>query len=203
MSESAGSASPNQSGVPGASRPAPRPPGAVVPRAPRAPDQRGGDLEPERTPTQLRRRTFAWFGLTAFFAALGGCAVKFFFPRTIFEPKATFKIGRMEEFAFGVSDALQDRFKIWVVRDAEKLFVIYARCTHLGCTPNWVSSAGKFKCPCHGSGFDSAGINFEGPAPRPMDRAHVEIAPDGQIVVNVDRLYRVEKFKEPGAFLPV
>ena len=203
MSESAGSPSPNPSGASAASRPVPRPPGAVVPRAPRAPDQRGGDLEPERTPVQLRRRTFAWLGLTAFFGALGGCAVKFFFPRAIYEPKATFKIGRMEDFAFGVSDALQDLRRIWVVRDAEKLFVIYARCTHLGCTPNWVSSAGKFKCPCHGSGFDSAGINFEGPAPRPMDRAHVEIAPDGQIVVNVDRLYRVEKFNEPGAFLPV
>jgi cytochrome b6-f complex iron-sulfur subunit len=120
--------------------------------------------------------------------------VKFFFPRAIFEPKTTFKIGRLDDFGFGVDDKLQDKHRIWVVRDAEKLFVIYARCTHLGCTPNWVSSAGKFKCPCHGSGFDSAGVNFEGPAPRPMDRAQVELAPDGQIVVNVDKLFKVDEW---------
>ena len=26
-------------------------------------------------------------------------------------------------------------------------------CTHLGCTPNYLSAESKFKCPCHGSGF--------------------------------------------------
>jgi cytochrome b6-f complex iron-sulfur subunit len=192
MSTTPGPAGPAPGPAP--ARPTPRPPGSVVPRAPRAPDQRGGDLEPERSPAEIKRRSFAWFGLTAFFAAMGGCTVKFFFPRAIFEPKTTFKIGRLDDFGFGVDDKLQDKHRIWVVRDAEKLFVIYARCTHLGCTPNWVSSAGKFKCPCHGSGFDSAGVNFEGPAPRPMDRAQVELAPDGQIVVNVDKLFKVDEW---------
>ena len=51
----------------------------------------------------------------------------------------------------------------------------------------------KFKCPCHGSGYDGEGVNFEGPAPRPMDRAHVELAPDGQILVNVAKLYQWPK----------
>jgi len=51
-----------------------------------------------------------------------------------------------------------------VVRDPDRLFVIYARCTHLGCTPDWKSSENKFKCPCHGSGYDNEGVNFEGPA---------------------------------------
>ena len=53
---------------------------------------------------------------------------------------------------------------------------------------------------------DSEGVNFEGPAPRPMDRAHVELAPDGQIIVDISRLYQWPKgqpsrFNEPGAFL--
>jgi cytochrome b6-f complex iron-sulfur subunit len=175
-------------------RPTPRPPGSVVPRAPRAPDQRGGDLEPERTKAEIGRRSFAWLGLGAFFAAMGGCTVKFFFPRAIFEPKTNFKIGRVDDFGFGVDDKLQDKYRIWVVREPDKLFVIYAKCTHLGCTPNWVGSAGKFKCPCHGSGFDSAGVNFEGPAPRPMDRTQVDLAPDGQIVVNLDKLYKFDEW---------
>ena len=64
----------------------------------------------------------------------------------------------------------------------------------------------KFKCPCHGSGYDSEGVNFEGPAPRPMDRAHVDLAPDGQILVDVAKLYSWPKgqpsqFNDPGAFL--
>ena len=92
-----------------------------------------------------------------------------------------------------------------MVRDAEKLFVIFAVCTHLGCTPDWVSAANKFKCPCHGSGYDSAGINFEGPAPRPMDRAEVKLAPDGRLEVNTAKLYQVKDFgqggKEGGAYI--
>jgi len=73
--------------------------------------------------------------------------------------------------------------------------------------PDWKPSENKFKCPCHGSGYDSEGVNFEGPAPRPMDRAKVEIAPDGQILVDVSKLYQWPKgqpsaFNDPGAFLP-
>jgi len=187
-------------------RPTPRPPGAILPRAPRAPDQRGGDLEPPVTPARLSRRKFAWLGLTAFFTAIGGCTVRFFFPRAIFEPKTSFKIGRSDDFGFGVDDRLQDKYRIWVCREATRLYVIKAICTHLGCTPNWVASANKFKCPCHGSGYDSAGVNFEGPAPRPMDRCHLEVAPDGQILVDYNRVYRADRpgeWDKTGAWLPV
>ena len=31
----------------------------------------------------------------------------------------------------------------------------------------------KFKCPCHGSGYYRTGINFEGPTPRPLERAAI------------------------------
>ena len=42
----------------------------------------------------------------------------------------------------------------------------------------------KFKCPCHGSGFYITGINFEGPAPRPLERWAISIGDDGQLVVD-------------------
>lgn len=60
-------------------------------------------------------------------------------------------------------------------------------------------TANKFKCPCHGSGFcmgsafDGNGINSEGPAPRPLDRVHVELDPEGQVVANISKLYRSPK----------
>jgi cytochrome b6-f complex iron-sulfur subunit len=119
-----------------------------------------------------------------------------------------FKIGYSSDFGLGVDTKFQQKYRIWVDRVPGRLFVIYAKCTHLGCTPDWKPSENKFKCPCHGSGYDSEGINFEGPAPRPMDRAHVEIAPDGQVLVDISRLYQWPKgqashFDDPGAFLSV
>ena len=134
--------------------------------------------------------------------------VRFFLPRTLFEPSTVFRIGYPADFGIGVSTKFQGQYRIWVVRNAERLFVIYARCTHLGCTPDWKASENKFKCPCHGSGYDSEGVNFEGPAPRPMDRAKVEIDPEGQIVVDTSKLYQWPKgaptqFDDKGAFINV
>jgi cytochrome b6-f complex iron-sulfur subunit len=134
--------------------------------------------------------------------------LRFFFPRTLFEPSTIFKIGYPSDFGFGVETKFQQQYRIWVVRNAEGLFVIYARCTHLGCTPDWKPAENKFKCPCHGSGYDSEGINFEGPAPRPMDRARLELDPTGQIVVNTAVLYSWPKgeashFGDTGAILRV
>jgi Rieske Fe-S protein len=30
---------------------------------------------------------------------------------------------------------------------------ISAICTHLGCTPRYLATEDKYKCPCHGSGY--------------------------------------------------
>jgi cytochrome b6-f complex iron-sulfur subunit len=134
--------------------------------------------------------------------------LRFFFPRALYEPRTKFKIGYPSDFGFGVDTKFQNQYRIWVVRNTEGIFVISAICTHLGCTPDWKPAENKFKCPCHGSGYDSEGVNFEGPAPRPMDRAHVELAPDGQITVDLSHLYRWPKgersqFSDDGAILRV
>ena len=156
----------------------------------------------------MRRRKFAWTCVFGFLGANFLMTLRFFFPRTLFEPKTSFAIGYPADFGFGVDTRFQNDYRIWVVRNAEGIFVIYAVCTHLGCTPDWVESESKFKCPCHGSGFDGEGYNFEGPAPRPLDRAHVELSPDGQIVVDVSRLYQCPPgahcaFREDGSFIAV
>lgn len=44
-------------------------------------------------------------------------------------------------------------------------FGINAVCTHLGCVVPWVGAENKFKCPCHGSQYDSNGMKIRGPAP--------------------------------------
>jgi cytochrome b6-f complex iron-sulfur subunit len=153
-----------------------------------------------------RRRRFTWTLVTGFLLAWFLAFFRFFLPRTLFEPNTVFKIGFPSDYALGIDEKWLQEYRIWVDRTPDRLFVIYARCTHLGCTPDWKPAENKFKCPCHGSGYDSEGINFEGPAPRPMDRAHIELAPDGQIIVNTAMLYSWPKgqpthFNDPGAFL--
>lgn len=160
------------------------------------------------TPVNAMRRVIVWTSLIGFLTTCFFMFLRFFLPRTLFEPPTAFRIGYPSDFGFGVDTKFQQQYRIWVVRNSEKLFVIYARCTHLGCTPDWKPSENKFKCPCHGSGYTFEGINFEGPAPRPMDRAQVALDPTGQIVVDTAKLYAFPKgeksqFDDPGAFLQV
>ena len=163
---------------------------------------------PKESQVNEWRRRLAWCAVTAFLGAWFIAFIRYFLPRTLFEPPTVFKIGYPSDYALGVDTKWQQKYRIWVDRTPDRLFVIFARCTHLGCTPDWKSSENKFKCPCHGSGYDTEGINFEGPAPRPMDRAYVELAPDGQIIVDISRLYQWPKgqpshFNEPGSYLSV
>ncbi len=192
---------------------APTPPAATestkTPAQPPAAAQKtpAGNGTPPLGPVKARRR-LVWALFWGFVATNALMIMRFFFPRTLFEPKSVFAIGGPTDFGLGVDTRFQQAFRIWVVRKPERLFVIYARCTHLGCTPDWKESENKFKCPCHGSGYDSDGVNFEGPAPRPMDRAHVELDAQGRIVVDVNRLFTCERgkrcqFDDDGAFLIV
>jgi cytochrome b6-f complex iron-sulfur subunit len=140
-------------------------------------------------PLKARRRV-VWTVVAGFLTTNLLMFFRFFFPRTLFEPSTKFRIGAPSDFGLGVDERFKQSHRVWVVRRPDRLFVIFGRCTHLGCTPNWVESENKFKCPCHGSGYDIEGINFEGPAPRPMDRAQVELDAEGQIVVDTSRLYK-------------
>ena len=170
----------------------------------------GGVSSGGRIGTEMdsKRRRLVWTGVVAFLATWLLAFFRFFLPRTLFEPSTVFKVGYTSDYGLGVDTKWQQLYRIWVVRNPERLFVIYARCTHLGCTPDWKESENKFKCPCHGSGYDSEGVNFEGPAPRPMDRAYVELDPTGQVVVDTAQLYEWPKgqrseFNDPGAYLEV
>jgi cytochrome b6-f complex iron-sulfur subunit len=188
--------------VPAPAKP-PLPPAAKVP--PRA----GAVVEstPDPPVNKMRRR-IVWASVAGFLITSFLMFLRFFLPRSILEPSSSFRIGSPNDYALGVDTKWQQQYRIWVTKTSDRLFVIYARCTHLGCTPDWKASENKFKCPCHGSGYDSEGIAFEGPAPRPMDRAHVELDAEGQIRVDVAKLYDWTKgekseFDEPGAYIPL
>jgi len=207
---SATSAQPGETvaaGVPATAPPAVKPP--LPPVAKTTPRPTGAVVEsaPEPAVNKMRRR-IVWASLVGFLTTCFLMFLRFFLPRSILEPSSKFSVGFPSDYALGVDTKWQQQYRIWVDKTSDRIFVIYARCTHLGCTPDWKASENKFKCPCHGSGYDSEGINFEGPAPRPMDRAHVELDAEGQIMVDVGRLYEWPKgeeneFNQPGAYIPL
>ena len=153
-------------------------------------------------PVNKMRRRIVWATVAGSLITFFLMFVRFFLPRSILEPSSTFRIGSPNDYALGVDTKWQQQYRVWVTRTSDRLFVIYARCTHLGCTPDWKASENKFKCPCHGSGYDSEGINFEGPAPRPMDRAKVKLDAEGQIVVDVGHSTIGRKARRPNLTSP-
>tara|TARA_B100001167_G_scaffold99459_1_gene60652 strand:+ start:39 stop:620 length:582 start_codon:yes stop_codon:yes gene_type:complete len=162
--------------------------------------------------TQVTRRSFfSWLSLgwLAFVAATGGfftMMLRFFFPNVLFEPVQTFRAGYPEDYEAGQVDLRwKAKYATWIVRNDEGIYALSTTCTHLGCTPNWLAAEQKFKCPCHGSGFRKTGINFEGPAPRPLERFRIVLADDGQIVIDKTKKYQQEKgqWSDPEALLKV
>jgi cytochrome b6-f complex iron-sulfur subunit len=156
-----------------------------------------------------RRDVFGRFGW-AIFGAFSGITLlgvlRSAFPRVLFTPPSSFKAGLPSDFTIGeVNTKFQKDQRVWLVREEEGMYALWAKCTHLGCTPRWLTAENKFKCPCHGSGFYKSGVNFEGPAPRPLERLRITKAEDGQIVVDkgVKYLYEKGEWTKPGAFLKV
>jgi cytochrome b6-f complex iron-sulfur subunit len=205
---------------------APRPPAAPLPdlqgktttaaaasaKAP-APAAAATTRDPDDTSPLLTRRAWmglAWGAFSAASAAALAATGRFMFPNVLNEPPQQFKAGFPNEYGMGVDERWKEKYAIWLVRTPDDIaahasgfYAIITVCTHLGCTPNYLSAESKFKCPCHGSGFRLTGINFEGPAPRPLERARVVLADDGQILVDKSRKFQYElgQWTDPEAFL--
>ncbi len=221
---------PSASAAPAARPAAPKPPAAAIPdlagkttsvasaggaaakaTVPAAKPAAGRD--PDDTSPLLTRR--AWIGLSwgAFSAASAAALAasgRFMFPNVLNEPPQQFKAGFPNEYGMGVDERWKEKFGIWIVRTPDDLeqrasgfYALITVCTHLGCTPNYLPAENKFKCPCHGSGYRLTGINFEGPTPRPLERARVVLADDGQILVDKSRHFQWElgQWKDPESFL--
>ena len=170
---------------------------------------RGGD---DTSPLLTRRAWLglAWGAFTAASAAALAATGRFMFPNVLNEPPQQFKAGFPNEYGAGVDERYKEQFGVWIVRTPEDIvarasgfYALLVTCTHLGCTPNYLSAELKFKCPCHGSGFRTTGINFEGPAPRPLERARIVLAEDGQLLVDKARKFQYElgQWADPEAFL--
>ena len=213
--------------------PAPRPPAAPIPdlagkttnaaspggaaarTAAPAVAKAAATRDPDDTSPLLTRRAWmglAWGAFSAASAAALAATGRFMFPNVLNEPPQQFKAGFPNEYGVGVDERWKEKYGIWLVRTTEDIeqhasgfYSLSVTCTHLGCTPNYLSAENKFKCPCHGSGFRITGVNFEGPAPRPLERTRIVLAEDGQILVDKSRHFQRElgQWTDPEAFLKV
>lgn len=162
--------------------------------------------EDEKRGIWSRRDFFTRLGWGAFGLFSGLTLMGFLrsaFPRVLFQPSATFKAGFSSDYAIGeVSEKYKQEQRVWIVREEQGFYAVFAKCTHLGCTPRWMAAENKFKCACHGSGFFKTGLNFEGPAPRPLDRFQITVGDDGQLVVDKSKVFKMHPGVEPDEQYP-
>ena len=186
-------------------------PAVVVPPMPTRPAY-ATPASKAAVPAKVEERRFFVAAMSAFcgsFLAIGFSSLavtlgmwtlgfaRFMFPNILREPPSRFKVGFPADFPPGyVEEKFKAKFGVWVVNSVydgkQQIYALQSICTHLGCTPNWLEAEQKFKCPCHGSGFYKEGINFEGPAPRPLERYAIRISDDGQIEIDKSKTFQQE-----------
>ena len=148
---------------------------------------------------KLNRREFfsfltvGWVAFSAASAGLVSLLLRFLYPNVNFDPEMDFIAGFPKDYEEGVDERWKNGYGVWMVRQEGQLVALSNICTHLGCIPTWLPAELKFKCPCHGSGYYANGINFEGPAPRPLERYKISMKPDGTVQVDKTKVYRYEK----------
>ncbi len=181
----------------------------------------GKQPEEKTAAKAVSRREFLHKGLSVagwgvMFASLGvGLyeGLRFLYPSVVFHPPSKYVIGRIKDFLtderpdqYGVI-FVDNRFKkdhrFFVIREKDRVYALFARCTHLGCTVNWFEDLNIFKCPCHGSEFHSNGVEFAGPAPRPLDRHHIILDSSGSIVVDTALVFSKDEFEDQKIYIEV
>jgi cytochrome b6-f complex iron-sulfur subunit len=176
-----------------------------------------------RDATLITRRAFvAMIGWLIFLGGVTIAAVTSLFflrPNALYEDPAEFKAGKPSEYPEGSTTVFTDK-RVALNRDPDGFYAISLICTHLGCTPREFTDVTKdlidkgalvqgedgkpvttalpgFKCPCHGSRYFRDGVNFFGPAPRPMDHVEVVMTPDGRLLIDRSKVVDLKVKYQP------
>jgi cytochrome b6-f complex iron-sulfur subunit len=185
----------------------------AMPARPAKPAAKKDGEEDRRGFLEIAMGSFMAMGFTAL-SVTGGLftlgLARFMFPNVLAEPPSRFKVGFREGFPAGkVETKFVPQYGVWVVnadfQGQQQIYALKTVCTHLGCTPNWLEAEQKFKCPCHGSGFYKDGVNFEGPAPRPLERYAIRISDDGQLEIDKSKAFQEElgQWADPDSYVTV
>jgi cytochrome b6-f complex iron-sulfur subunit len=150
------------------------------------------------TTRPFSRRNFlslaAWAGVLASGLTALGQSFRFLQPAVTYGPATVFSVGSPDEYPPG-SRRLFQRERVLIVRDERGFRALSAVCAHLGCTVTLMEWG--FSCPCHGSKFDGEGVNFAGPAPRPLPCFQLALSPEGQLMVDTRRSVPRDQFFNP------
>ncbi len=70
---------------------------------------------------------------------------------------------------------------------AQEILAVDAKCTHEGCTVQYLAAESVIWCACHNARFDLDGRVLSGPPPRPLPKYAAERQEDGGIMIVVER----------------
>jgi Rieske Fe-S protein len=76
---------------------------------------------------------------------------------------------------------------LYVCRDSTGIVGLFNKCTHSGCTPNFLPDTAIWLCPCHNSIFGITGNVLRGPAPTNMARYAACKGADGLIRIDLSK----------------
>jgi len=149
-------------------------------------DKKGNQITLVENANFSRRKFISLLGWGSFSAATLLFLVGIFRslrPGVLYEPPTTFKADKPEHYPEGAPTLIPEE-KVFIDRDEKGIYAMSAICTHLGCRVLWIEGENGYHCPCHGARFDRAGINIEGPAPRPLPRFGMSKDRDGRVLVD-------------------
>lgn len=96
------------------------------------------------------------------------------------------EIGKVERKKFAIVPVGTKRVLVFEDSSGE-LHALDAKCTHEGCTVQYVSGESLIWCACHNGRFDLEGRVLGGPPPRPLAQHAVQRQADGGITVAVSK----------------
>ena len=70
---------------------------------------------------------------------------------------------------------------------AQEILAVDAKCTHEGCTVQYLPGESVIWCACHNARFDLDGRVLSGPPPRPLPKYAAERQEDGGILIVAER----------------
>lgn len=96
------------------------------------------------------------------------------------------EIDALETKRFAIIPAAGTR--ILVFRDQKHVLrALDARCTHEGCTVQYVAAEAAVWCACHNARFDVDGRVLSGPPPRPLPRYAIREDDLGNVLITTER----------------
>jgi len=70
---------------------------------------------------------------------------------------------------------------------AQEILAVDAKCTHEGCTVQYLPGESAIWCACHNARFDLDGRVMAGPPPRPLPKYAAERQEDGGVLIVAER----------------